>query len=190
VISTPNTTIRLLLRSEQSRSSVPLHIKQGRSRRRNINTHPQLPLPLLALQRQPLNRIRQPLFLLPQRLQPKTTNPLAICLSSFLPLPSPTQQRTHLTPISPPPTTTFPVLLPFPFEFLVPDPPLLPPCPNLPSCSSLFATKACSRRSSFAQCDSTRWSRVVIAGRSSEASEACAAAREEEGVNSKCCVEW
>lgn len=35
------------------------------------NTHPQLPLPLLRLQNQPLNRVTQPLLLPPQLLQPQ-----------------------------------------------------------------------------------------------------------------------
>jgi hypothetical protein len=94
------------------------------------------------------------------------------CLSAF-----------NLSPISPPPVTTFPLL---PRELRAD--PVPPPCPNLPSWSSLFATSACSLRSSLAQCVSTRCSKVVIAGRSSEAREAWAAVREEEGVSSKCWV--
>ena len=57
----------------QHPNSVPLspysNIQTDPSLRRN--THPQLPLPLLSLQHQSLNRITQPLLLPPQLLEPQ-----------------------------------------------------------------------------------------------------------------------
>jgi hypothetical protein len=65
----------------------------------------------------------------------------------------------------------------------------VPPSPpsNLPSSNSLFAANANCRRSIFAIYSSVRCSRVEIAGSSSDAREACAVEREDEGVSSKCC---
>ena len=56
---------------------------------RSSNTHPQLPLPLLTLQPQPLNRIAQALLLTPQRLEPQR-----LLLSS---LPAPLSRPSSLT---------------------------------------------------------------------------------------------
>jgi hypothetical protein len=60
------------------------------------------------------------------------------------------------------------------------------PIPNLPSNSSLRASNAFSLRSKRAHSTSTRDRSAVIAGPSSDARLAWAAARLEAGVNSKC----
>lgn len=65
------------------------------------NTHPQLPLPLLRLQHQSLNRIAQPLLLPPQLLQPQR-----------LPTPLPTHPHTtslpRIAPTAPTTRSSFP----------------------------------------------------------------------------------
>lgn len=60
--------------------------KHNTPRSLSSNTHPQLPLPLLRLQNQPLNRIPQPLLLPPQLLQPQR-------------LPAPIPVHTHTAPL-------------------------------------------------------------------------------------------